>query len=365
MEFLKKQAESLGLPCVVHYPSREDKPVVQITWEGTEPDLPSILLSSHMDVVPVYPDSWNYPPFGATIDDEGRIFARGAQDMKSQGMAYLGAIRHLRDEGYEPKNTVHVTYVPDEEIGSVHGMKAFVQTQEFRDLNLGFAVDEGIVSFKEDYFWFYAEKTLWHIRMVAKGQPGHGALLVENTAGDRFSAIVAKMMEYRQGQIDKVNAGLPQGNVTSINLTKVSGGIQTNVIPESLTATFDIRMSPNDDPDEFIQRMNTMIEESGGSIDLIFDRKDDVIPPTILDSSDPYYTAFQEAMEDLGFTLDRQIIFGVSDARFLRSVGIKTIGFMPMNNTPMRYHDHNEFVFADQYIKAIEGYSRIIEKLTD
>lgn len=65
-----------------------------------------------MDVVPVYREHWTYAPFGAEIDDEGRIFARGTQDMKSVGMQYLRAIKALKDQGVQLKRTVHVMYVP-------------------------------------------------------------------------------------------------------------------------------------------------------------------------------------------------------------------------------------------------------------
>ena len=54
--FLKKQAASLGLPLKV-YSIVPGKPIVVLTWEGSEPNLPSVLLNSHMDVVPVFPVS--------------------------------------------------------------------------------------------------------------------------------------------------------------------------------------------------------------------------------------------------------------------------------------------------------------------
>lgn len=53
MEFLKKQASSLGLPVQV-VTTVPGKPVVIITWEGLEPGIPSVLLNSHMDVVPIF-----------------------------------------------------------------------------------------------------------------------------------------------------------------------------------------------------------------------------------------------------------------------------------------------------------------------
>lgn len=53
MKFLEYQAKSLGLPVKV-IEVKPNKPIVIITWVGTEPNLPSILLNSHTDVVPVF-----------------------------------------------------------------------------------------------------------------------------------------------------------------------------------------------------------------------------------------------------------------------------------------------------------------------
>lgn len=80
IEFLKKQAHSLDLPYAIYTPTRDPKkPIFVITWKGTEPSLPSIVLNSHMDVVPVFKEKWTYPPFSAHIDEKGQIFARGSQ----------------------------------------------------------------------------------------------------------------------------------------------------------------------------------------------------------------------------------------------------------------------------------------------
>lgn len=132
-----------------------------MTWEGTEPELPKIVLNSHMDVVPVYEDKWTHPPFAAEMDPEGRIYARGAQDMKCVGMQYLAAIRALKREGVRLRRTVLIMFVPDEEIGGKLGMKQFVKTNDFKSFNVGFALDEGIASPTEDFELFYGERSIW------------------------------------------------------------------------------------------------------------------------------------------------------------------------------------------------------------
>nr|CAI5820086.1 unnamed protein product [Callosobruchus analis] len=160
VQFLEKQAKGLGLPCQVHEIIK-GKPIVIITWIGREPSLPSIMLNSHMDVVPVFEDKWTYKPFAAHMDDQGNIYARGAQDMKSVGIQYLEAIRCLKKKGIMLRRTIHVTFVPDEEIGGKDGMAVFVKTNIFRNLNVCFALDEGMASETEEFALFYGERSIW------------------------------------------------------------------------------------------------------------------------------------------------------------------------------------------------------------
>lgn len=77
------------------------------------------------------------------MDEDGRIFARGAQDMKCVGMQYLGSIRNFKLKQMSFKRSIHVVFVPNEEMGGNGGMADLIHTQEFRALNPGFSLDEG------------------------------------------------------------------------------------------------------------------------------------------------------------------------------------------------------------------------------
>ena len=57
-----------------------------MTWEGTDPSLPSVVLNSHTDVVPVYMDHWKVDPFAAHKMENGDIYGRGTQVSFYQGM---------------------------------------------------------------------------------------------------------------------------------------------------------------------------------------------------------------------------------------------------------------------------------------
>lgn len=114
-----------------------------------------------MDVVPVYPEKWIYPPFSAHLDEDGKIYARGSQDMKSVGMQYLAAIRGMKRDKVTLKRTILVVFMPDEEVGGTLGMKLFVKSKEFQNLNIGFAMDEGIAGSNDEFTVFYGERAVW------------------------------------------------------------------------------------------------------------------------------------------------------------------------------------------------------------
>ncbi|XP_030378039.1 aminoacylase-1-like [Scaptodrosophila lebanonensis] len=367
VEFLKRQAASLELPVEVICPVVETKPVVVIKWLGKQPELPSIILNSHTDVVPVFADKWTHPPFGADIDAEGRIFARGAQDMKCVGTQYLGAVRALKASGFQPKRTVYLTYVPDEEIGGHLGMRDLVQMDYFKKLNVGFSFDEGIASEDNTYALYYAERTLWHLRFKISGTAGHGSLLLTNTAGEKLNYLVNKMMEFRASQVKRLeqDPNIDIGNVTTVNLTQAHGGVQSNVVPPILEVTFDIRIAIDVDVAAFEQQIRNWCAEAGGGIELDFEMKNPYVPPTKIDASNPYWLAFKQTLDELGLKVRTCVFPGATDSRYVREVGIPALGFSPINNTPILLHDHDEFLRADTYLHGIEVYKKLISAVAN
>lgn len=157
----------LGLQCQVHEVA-PGKPLIVMTLIGADPALPALLLNSHTDVVPVSRERWTREPFGGDLI-EGRIYGRGAQDMKSIGMAYLMALRRLlRQAGGRDKppfrRTIHLTWAPDEEIGGLEGMAAFVRTEAFAKLCVGLVLDEGIPGPFPSLLLFHGERSPWCMR---------------------------------------------------------------------------------------------------------------------------------------------------------------------------------------------------------
>ncbi|XP_016961266.1 aminoacylase-1 [Drosophila biarmipes] len=367
VEFLRRQAKQMDLPLKIFYPSNDKNPVVILTWKGLQPELPSILLNSHMDVVPVFPENWTHPPFGADIDEEGRIFARGTQDMKSVGMQHLAAIRQLKKSGAKFKRTIQISFVADEEMGGRHGMRPFVPTDDFRALNVGFAMDEGLASPNEAFTLFYAERAVWRVYFNISGTAGHGSLLLPNTAGEKLNYIVGKMMEFRKTQVQRLqnNPELVIGDVTTINLTKVSGGVQSNVVPPLLMVCFDCRLALDLDIEEFEANLHKWCDDVGGGIEITYEQKQPKVPPTAIDNSNPFWVAFKNATDELKLTINPEIFTGGTDSRYIRAVGIPALGFSPMNKTPVLLHDHDEFIQADIYLQGIQIFKNIISNVAN
>ncbi|CAH0700161.1 unnamed protein product [Spodoptera exigua] len=364
-EFLKKQAHDLDLPVAV-YEFVPKKPVVVITWEGAQPELPSILLNSHMDVVPVYEEHWTYPPFDAVVSEDGFIYGRGTLDMKGIAMMHLEAVRRLKNAGVKLMRTVHLSFVPDEETGSVDGMRVFSESPEFKNLNIGFALDESAPNLHPtEIMAFYGERTSRQIVVTCRGDPGHGSLLSSNTAGEKLHYIIDKFMTLRAEEKRKADSGTWVGDITTINLTQLSGGVQINVLPENLSVSFDIRIAPDVDHDEFDDMILRWCREAGDGVTFEYVVKNPQVKNTKIDGSVPFWDVLKNVVADMGYTIKCLICPGATDARHIRRQGIPAINFSPIMDTPMLLHAHNERIHIDVFKKGIDIFENVLKAVAN
>uniref|UniRef100_A0A674PCR9 N-acyl-aliphatic-L-amino acid amidohydrolase n=1 Tax=Takifugu rubripes TaxID=31033 RepID=A0A674PCR9_TAKRU len=297
--FLGRMAEELGLP-MKKFEVCPGRVVLVITWEGLNPVLKSILLNSHTDVVPVFQEHWKYDAFSAVKDAEGNIFGRGTQDMKCVTIQYIQAVRRLKAEGRRLLRTVHLMFVPDEEVGGQKGMETFVKHPEFNKLNIGFALDEGLANPGEAFTVFYGERNPWWITIHCPGSPGHGSRFVENTAAEKL---------------------------------------------------------------EFERQIKAWCKEAGEDVTYEFAQKHMNQNMTSTEEKDPWWRAFSGACREMNVTLEKEIFPAATDSRFIRAVGIPAVGFSPMNQTPILLHDHNEFLNEQVFLRGIGIYERLIAEL--
>lgn len=68
---------------------------------------------------------------------------------------------------------------------------------------------------------------------------------MENTAAEKARYLINKFSDFRASEAKKLkdNSELTDGDVTSINLTRLDGGVQTNVIPSRISLGYDIRIA--------------------------------------------------------------------------------------------------------------------------
>lgn len=154
--------------------------------------------------------------------------------MKSVGMAYLEALRRLKSF----KKTICVLFTPDEEIGSLNGMRWFLQTHvredlygtnlpllvvKGRKLKIFLGLDEGLPSPTPQIILFPSERQAWWLAFSIEGSAGgHGSGLVAGTAMARFARFAQAVYAFRDTEVAKAGAqGIMLGEVSSVNITSV------------------------------------------------------------------------------------------------------------------------------------------------
>eukprot|EP00123_Amoebidium_parasiticum_P012560 comp21442_c1_seq2/m.29605 comp21442_c1_seq2/g.29605 ORF comp21442_c1_seq2/g.29605 comp21442_c1_seq2/m.29605 type:complete len:236 (-) comp21442_c1_seq2:120-827(-) len=230
-------------------------------------------------------------------------------------------------------------------------------------LDVGFALDEGLASPSEKCAVFIGERAPTWLNIVAKGPPGHASRLLDDTAMEKLYKVICKCMKFRQEQRDLLDKGALLGEVTTLNVTILSGGTQHNVIPSEVKVGIDVRIPPTTTLQDF-QKMAEGWLEQGTSIEWVVTTQ--TCKPTVADQSNPWWVAFYGACEAAGVQLDRPTIFpAATDSRFLRMLNLPVFGFSPMWNTPVLLHDHDEYLEEGQFLRGVDVYEKILPVLAN
>eukprot|EP01119_Soliformovum_irregulare_P013129 TRINITY_DN3466_c0_g1_i1.p1 TRINITY_DN3466_c0_g1~~TRINITY_DN3466_c0_g1_i1.p1 ORF type:complete len:327 (+),score=120.73 TRINITY_DN3466_c0_g1_i1:295-1275(+) len=321
-------------------------------------------------------EKWNWDPFAAEKDENGNIYARGTQDMKSVGIQYIEAVHRLKQSGKTFPRTIHLSYIPDEEVGGRDGAEIWVDTQRFRDLNVGLVLDEGLASPDETFTVFYGERIPWWVRIKVDGPAGHGSRFIENTAPEKLMRVINSMLKFRTSEFERLQkgqceCGMKLGDVTTLNLTAVRTGVTSdggktyavNVIPTEAEACFDIRIPPTVDLEKFKKQLEDWCTEAGEGITYEFIQHLMQNKATSIQDDHAWWRIFRDALTEQGCKLETEIFPAATDSRFIRNKGYPAFGFSPMNFTPTLLHDHNEFLNDKIFLRGIEIYMGLIPKL--
>ncbi|XP_042212201.1 aminoacylase-1-like [Homarus americanus] len=365
-EYLRGQAKELEaelqvVECV------SGKPAVIMTLPGQDRSLQTLLLNSHTDVVPVFPEFWKYEPFSAHKDENGDIYGRGTQDMKCVGIMYLEALKRLKKAGHKFLRTIHLTFVPEEELGGTEGMGQLVKMDVFKNMNIGLALDEGYANTSDKMELFYGQRTPFPIYIRIQGQPGHGSQFIPNNAGEKLRLVINSVLGYRNEQERKLreNPELHLGDVTTVNLTVVEGGVQTNVLPAEIKVTIDARVAPSD-VGTFEAKLQGWLKAAGDGI--TYEARELCVlkeQTCVDDGKNPWWDAFSAACKKENLVVEKKIFPASTDMKYVRGLGINALGFSPLNNTPRLLHDHNEFLNEKVFLRGIDIYYSIILNLAN
>lgn len=304
--------------------------MILISYEGTDPSLPSLVLNHHVDVVPVNEEQWKFQPFEASIH-EGKLYGRGTQDMKSVGVCHYFALKKLKDEGFKPSRSIHIAMLPHEEVGGFAGAGFFVMSEEFKSLNVGFVLDEGLPSgSNEKLLLKVSERKPMQMSITSLGEMTHGSRLSSSNAIHELVLFLAKVANFQKEQRQKDD---PSGLLLSMNITSFqagvikNGSVALNIVPADATATLDVRVSPTMNKREALAIIHEMMAEYPG---ISYEIKTQAGERDFNENyEDDFYACIKKSIESHGFKAFDYYAEESSDMRFYWEQGIPGFGLSP------------------------------------
>jgi len=215
-----------------------------------------LAFSGHVDTVPVDGQAWSSDPFAMRRQD-GRIFARGACDMKGFVAACLAAVPDFRAMPLQRPLHLFISY--DEEVGC-HGAVRLIEDMAESGLQPSLCVVGEPSSMKP----ILAHKGKLNLHVSVRGKPGHSSEPGKGVnaiyAASRAIAWCAEEAE-RLGREGPFEDGFDPPH-TTIHVGTVKGGSILNIIPEHAEFTMEWRFIPGDPPDAHLRRMQAWIAQT-------------------------------------------------------------------------------------------------------
>ena len=203
-EFLKERLAREGIPSTI-LPSADNRANLVARLDGYA-DGPSLLFMAHTDVVPVEDEAeWTRPPFQGTVA-EGRVWGRGAADMKGMLAAEIMAMIILKRAGLKLQGDLILAAGADEETGGEYGF-GWLAAHAPETIRADFAVNEGGgAPVATDHGLVYiinvGEKGRLEVKITVPGKSGHAAApWRSDNALFKLSEIIKRLEEY-QPEID-------------------------------------------------------------------------------------------------------------------------------------------------------------------
>jgi succinyl-diaminopimelate desuccinylase len=316
-----------------------------IAEKGLSPLKPPVVLSGHFDTVPLGSGNWNSDPFKGEIKD-GKIFGRGSSDMKAGLAAMICAAVKAFKESF-PAGGIRLIFTADEEPGCL-GVQKLVKTKHRLGTASAIIVGEPTANLPA-----IGHKGALYLSAITSGKTAHSSMpeLGDNAIYKAARAIlIAKDFSFAAERDDLL--GLP-----TINVGKMSGGININSVPDHAEFSIDIRSTTRLSHNKILTRLK---EELGNetNIKILADLK-----PVSTDQNDPFV---QLAYDICGIKKSGKVfplsLPYVTDGSVLQSVygGVPTLILGP--GQPELAHQTDEFCYIEKIEQSVNLYLNIILK---
>lgn len=309
-----------------------------------------LAFSGHMDVVDAGDVSkWKFPPFEAT-EHEGKLYGRGATDMKSGLAAMVIAMIELHEEKQKLNGKIRLLATVGEEIGEL-GAEQLTQKGYADDL------DGLIIGEPSGHRIVYAHKGSINYTVKSTGKNAHSSMPEYGV-----NAIDNLILFYNE--IEKYVASIHATNEILgdfiHNVTVINGGNQVNSIPEKAELQGNIRSIPEVDNETLKRRIVEIVNELNKKehvkLELLFDYDKQ---PVFSDRNSSLVNVARDVAK--GIIKEEIPLLGISGttdaAEFTKAKKeFPVIIFGPGNETP---HQVNENVSIENYLEMVDVYKRI------
>ncbi len=307
-------------------------------WVTHGDEKPLICFAGHTDVVPPgEPNDWKFDPFRPTRHN-GKLYARGAADMKSGVAAMSCALRELIAETPDHPGTLAMLLTSDEEGTAVNGIQAVLPRLRKEGITPDFAiVGEPTAHTVLGDTARNGRRGSLNLTLTIHGKQGHLAYpqQIKNPIHGLGRIIAAiKAIEWDQGDRNFAATTCQFSNLRS-------GTGAENVAPASATAMLNWRFNTQHTEKSIRERSERLIASivAGLGLDAEYDWRL---------SGEPFLSENRQLMRALADAIEhhcaRKVVFntagGTSDARFLAQYGAESIEFGPCNATIHQIDEH-------------------------
>ena len=217
---------------------------------------PTIALNAHGDVVPPG-DGWTHDPYGAEIVD-GKLYGRASAVSKSDFATYTFAVRALEALGLPLKGGIELLFTYDEEFGGELGPGWLLKNKLSRpDLLIAAGFSYQVIT---------AHNGSLQMEVTVHGKMAHAA--IPDTGIDALQGANAILTAlYRQNQLYQSITSQVEGITHPyLNVGRIEGGTNTNVVPGKVVFKLDRRMIPEENPVEVEAEVRRVMLDAAASM---------------------------------------------------------------------------------------------------